>query len=150
MSKEEELIKFKNYKKSIWEAIGGIKKEICLKGFVLSSNDLECVVKSSKNCEELKICQSEVHCTDKLSFDTGSEYQIKLLSFSKWGMLEETQWRKDSSYFENIIVAIKNSGLKDSLKTIDIEEWCLKRKEVRNVLDKHGLENIKVANKSSK
>ena len=149
-SKSSKLTDFKPYSCSLSKAIKGVVREICLHKFCFNSDDLENVVKSSKKCERLIISHSEVHWSEEINFTTDSDYCIKFLSFVGCGKFEETEWIKEPTSFERIVVAIKNSGIKDSLETVEINDCGLKRTEVRDMFTKHGLEKTKVLNKKSK
>ena len=54
------------------------------------------------------------------------------------------EWDKYPDRFENIIIAIKNSTLKDSLQTIDIIKCKITKDKVSELLIKHGLTNVSV------
>ena len=62
------------------------------------------------------------------------------MQFSNWAS-NVTGWSKHPERFENVVKGIKNSSLKDSLKTVVVHSntYCIGSAKAREILDKHGL-----------
>ena len=140
------------YTESLWEAIKGVSKEIYISNLIVGEKDLEEIVKSSWNWERLVIRYSDIHCSSALDFSTDSDYKTKSLSFYNWGLNEnrKSSWMTDSSLFENIVVGIGKSGLKDSLQTVDIQGCKLDKSKVQEMFTKHGMTNVSVVDNGGK
>ena len=76
---------------------------------------------------------------------THSSYKTSLLQFSN-GASNVTSWSKHPERFENVVKAIKNCSLKDSLKTVVVHSnnICIGSTKAREILDRHGLTEDKV------
>jgi hypothetical protein len=104
---------------------------------------LEEVVKASYACDRLVIFSGNFEANQELNFD-GPEYKISLLSFRNAGYLNKfNHWDKHPERIENIIKGIKESGLRDSLHELDVNNCIIKKEEVQKMLDKHELTSIK-------
>jgi hypothetical protein len=56
----------------------------------------------------------------------------------------ENGWRSHENRFENIVKGIKNCGLKNSLKTIDLYACYIGKAKASEILSNHGLGAITV------
>ena len=76
---------------------------------------------------------------------THSSYKTSFLQFSI-GNSDVTGWSKHPERFENVVKAIKNCSLRDSLKTVVVysTDYCIGSTKAREILDKHGLTADKV------
>ena len=60
-------------------------------------------------------------------------------------MVRTTDWKTDPSCFENIVDAIKNSGLKDSLQKVSIDyNQTLSKEKVQELFNSKGMSHITV------
>ena len=138
-------IKIDFYIDSLCEAIKGVSKEIYIVNLIVGEKDLEKIIKSSCNWERLVIRYSDIHCSSALDFSTDSDYKTKYLSFCNWGnSSKKSSWKTDSSLFENIVEGIWKSGLKLSLRTVDIQGCKLDKSKVQEMFTKHGTTNVSV------
>jgi hypothetical protein len=75
----------------------------------------------------------------------GPDYKISFLSFPWSGHPSYGNgWHSYEHRFENIVKGIKNCGLKDSLKTIDVHHCQIGKAKASEILSKHGLRAISV------
>ena len=74
-----------------------------------------------------------------------SSYKTSLLHFSN-NVSDATGWTKHPERFENIVKAIKNCSLRDSLKTVVVNTTihCIGSTKAREILDRNGLTEDKV------
>ena len=105
------------------------------------------IIKSSFNAEELTFSNCDVHCAKPLNFSIIGKYMIKLISFEDWGDDWNSDWVDSPWLIKNIVSAIANSGLKYSLKKINISgNSSLKKSKVKYMLKNLGMGHIDVSN----
>jgi hypothetical protein len=74
----------------------------------------------------------------------GPDYKTSFLSLTYCGNSSHNSWGSHEHRFENIVKGIKNCGLKDSLKTIDVYNCEIGKAKASEILSKHGLGAITV------
>ena len=144
-------IKMNFYLNSITKAITSVTNEIYFNNFEISEYDLEQIIKSAYKCKRLMFNFWDIHCSKKLNFKITKNYKINLLSFWGCGWKTATErksdWKKTPSIFKNIIVAISECGLKDSLKQVNINyNETLKKDKVQELFNNFGMSQISVVN----
>ena len=107
------------------------------------------LISNSCNTERLIFESCNIHCSTALDFGSALKYNIRTLSFQGWGDTSDSAWKTDWNSsplsFDNIIEAISNSGLKDSLETISIDKnQTLSVKKVKQMLIEKGISNVTV------
>ena len=105
-------------------------KEIYLENFVLNSEQLSNIVKSSADCNSLVFRACTILVDEHLDFGNSIDYNIKILSFYNWGHKARSDWNGEKTQISNILRAIKASKLNQSL--IDI--WVYTTDGVLNSL----------------
>ena len=133
------------------DALNGVKEEVFFNCFDLSEKDLEQVIKASANSKRLIFSAWDIHCSKDLDFSIHHSFNTKYICFDYCGDEDDrkTDWISDPNLFENIIKAISNWGLKDSLETIDINRCNLEISDVEEMLKKYGLNNISIIEEGS-
>ena len=127
------------------------KETILLDWFEIKEEDLEQIIKSSFNVEELTISNCDVHCTKPLNFSISEKYRIKCISFEVSVVTftkneRNSDWINSPWKFKNIVSAIANSGLKYSLKKINIcGNSSLKRSKVKHMFMNQGMSHIDIS-----
>jgi len=121
-----------------------VTKEVYFNYLVVSGEDLSQIVKASSNLERLSFVVSKILTSDSLDFSSTSQSKLEYLSFNacayhNWCNME---WDKYPDRFEKIVVAIKNSSLKDSLKTLNVRKCKISSSKVGEQLAAHGLSHI--------
>ena len=145
-------IKMNFYIDSISKAIKSVQKEIYLSCFEIKEPELEQIIKSASNWERLVLHFSDIHCSKKLDFSVSNKYKTKFLSFRSCGNtylgFRKSDWNKTPSCFKNIVEAISDSGLKESLMQVDIY-WnsTLKKDEIQVMFNELGMSHISVVQK---
>ena len=141
-------IKSTFYLNSIMTAAGATTKEIYLGPTVISEDDLQSIVKAASHVERLIFSHCSIHCSSTLNFGSVLKYNIKILSFQSWGRTNSeitTDWKKNESWFENIVNAIAGCGLKTSLKKLNIyENPTLKTAKLQNLFIVKGISRISI------
>mgnify|MGYP003690148005 CR=1 FL=1 len=142
----EKSITIKYYLSQLKGILSKAEKEVYLENLVVDDQDLGDIVKASANSERLTIRYSKVMASPSLDFASPIPYKTQYLSFmdcgySDWNNME---WDKHPEVFENIVIAIKNSSLKDSLVKINIFGARITIDQVNQLLSTHGLDNITV------
>ena len=143
-------IKMGFYIDSISKAIKSVSKEIYLDCFEIKEPELEQIIKSASNWENLILEYCDINCSKKLDFSTSAKFKIKFLSFAGCGNTfspyRKTDWMSTPSCFKNIVEAISKSGLKDSLEQVDIAgNKTLNKDEVQTMFNELGMSRISVA-----
>ena len=142
-------IKIGFYIDSISKAIKSVEKLIYLNCFEIKESELEHIVKSASDWERLVLRYCDIHCSKKLDFSISGKYKIKFLSFTWCGSTDssyrKSDWKSNPSCFKNIVEAISESGLKDSLQEVDIiYNQTLDKDEVQAMFNELGMPHISV------
>mmetsp|Transcript_37997 Transcript_37997/g.43638 ORF Transcript_37997/g.43638 Transcript_37997/m.43638 type:complete len:182 (-) Transcript_37997:21-566(-) len=136
------------YLDGLKDAIKGVTEEVFLQSLELGENELQELIKAASQCSRLVFYGSNVHCSSALDFNIESEYKTKSLSFICSGKSGKTSdWLKDKQVFENIVKAICQCSLKDSLQEINVYDCSLDLAVVKDMFQKHGMQNIDVNDK---
>ena len=142
-------IKSEFYIDLLLKAVSKVTKEVYFWCFDFSAKDLEQIIKAAHNSERLVFRFCCIHCSPNLDFGSTYNYNTKFLSFECWGSTaykeRTTDWKTDPSCFENIVDAIKNSGLKDSLQKVSIGlNQTLSKEKVQELFNNKGMSQITV------
>ncbi|CAI2360004.1 unnamed protein product [Moneuplotes crassus] len=124
-----------------------VYKEIFLLFFILDEENFSRIVRLSSNCSRLVFSCCKISTSLPLDFSNESTYRTEYLSLQWCGSQKwhtNMNWMKKPKYFENILTAIKNSTLKDSLQILNAAFCNIKIQEAKKLLDKHGLTSINV------
>ena len=140
-------IKAKFYINSLLKIVNITTKEVCIKLFEFNEEELQLIIKASSNTEKIKFYFCSIHCSTKLDFGAKIKYNTKHLSFQCWGSIRWKEWTTDwkfhSPVFANIIDAIGNSGLRYSLKNINIgHNRTLSKTAVQRLLNDRDMAHI--------
>ncbi|CAI2361281.1 unnamed protein product [Moneuplotes crassus] len=123
-----------------------VTKEVYLNYLVVSGEDLSQIVKASSNLERLSFVASKILTSDSLDFSSTAHSKLEYLSFKSCAYHDwcNMEWDKYPDRFEKIVVAIKNSSLKDSLKTLNVHKCKISSSKVGEQLATHELSHINV------
>ena len=111
----------------------------------MSASDLQQIVKASHHLERLVFKYCDIHWSEFLDFKSYSKSNLSFLSFSEWGDRKETSdLGINPLLFENIAKAIAKSGLRSSVKQLDIDGCGLDIKLVQKMLKKYGMSCVNV------
>ncbi|CAI2361161.1 unnamed protein product [Moneuplotes crassus] len=143
-----QALKIKFYQEGLQRLLINVTKEVYLENLIIDGLDLSCIIQSCVNTERLVIRYSKISTSDSLDFSTPPQAKLEYLSFcycggEKWC---SEQWDMYPEKFEKIIVAIKNSSLKNSLKSINVRCCKISVSKVNELLDTHDLPHIKGIN----
>ena len=145
-------IKMDFYIGSFSKAMKTVSKEVYLRCFDINDSDLEQIIKSSCNSERLIISFSSIYFLRKLDFRVTTKYKIKFLSFECCGgdntPERVTIWKENYAFFKNIVRAIAQCGLKNSLEEVDIHiNHTLNKYEVQEMFNELEMSHISVVRK---
>ena len=140
-------IKAKIYCDSLSKVANVVTKELYIRFFEFSAKEFQQLVKASYWVQEITFWDCSISCSTALDFGKKIKYKTNFLSFQCWGNIDNysltTDWKYTPSSFSNIVDAIGNSGLKDSLKQIDISyNQTLDKSSVQALLDSQGIMSI--------
>lgn len=114
----------------------------------LNNRELEDIVTISQ-WEHLTFHLCKLASEEEFDFCRSAAYTTKTLSFQNCGQEGLSNWKKYPHRLTNILKAIKNSGLKDSLKELWIDWHCgLTIQEAQEMVNQHGLRHIKVKDRA--
>ena len=124
-------------------------EEVFLYRLEFSEAELGQIVRASCNAERLIFESCSIHCSTALDFGSALKYKTKILNFQYWGntfnLDRKTDWKYSPACFDNIIEAISNSGLRDSLKTIGIyKNQTLSVEKVQQTLNEKAMSYVTV------
>ena len=123
-SDSNEWINIDYYIHSLPVVIRAVTKDILLASFNINSADLRHIIRAASQAQRVAFHFCSIHCSEDLDLWSEEEYKIEFISFQGWGdtNFEEitTDWKVDPSWFESIVKAISNCGLRDSLKKVSI------------------------------
>ena len=135
------------YIDSLSHAVSKATKEVYIKGFYFKRADLQKFIMAAHNVEKLVFDNCSIRCLKQLNFGEDIQYNIKYLSFQSCGDINsiylKTHWIKTSKSFKNIIDAISECGLKNSLEKINIYKnqtlstslvkWMLEDQDIKSI-----------------
>ena len=113
-----------------------------------SNNSFERFIKCCKNVKRLVFTWCKFDFDSELDF-SGPELGVEFIGFYCC-QCNGNSWNTKPERFERLVKAIAGSGLKDSVKTIDITTSSLIAvDQVKTFLRNHKIENINVLNSGS-
>ena len=147
-------INIKFYFNPISYVASRVTKEVFLYLFELSADDLQLFIKAASSTEQIVFWRCSIHCSKELDFGSSIIYNTNFIGFQFWGNIDYTElttdWKTDPSAFLNIIDAISNCGLWDSLKKIDIYfNQSLVQTEVQELLNSKNMSHISIIREGS-
>ena len=107
-----------------------------------TKDTFEQFMKSCTKAEKLCLTNSKFNFDSELDF-SGPTYKIAYLGF-KDSASHSNNWSTKPERFGNIVKAIALSGLKESLKTINIQNAGLTIDQVQEMLKTNKIEHINV------
>ncbi|CAI2362444.1 unnamed protein product [Moneuplotes crassus] len=147
----DKAVRIKFYLEGLKEIIPKVTKEVYLECLVVDDTDLSRIVTWASNAERLTIRCSKISTSASLDFSTPSKAKLKYLSFfncgNRWCNM---RWDESPEKFEQIIVAIKNSSLKDSLTQVNVSGCKISTSKVSELLNSHCLSHISVIDEENK
>ncbi|CAI2363106.1 unnamed protein product [Moneuplotes crassus] len=137
-------VRIKFYLKGLKKILQRVTEEVYLECLVINETDLSKIVKWSSNAERLTVRYSKISTSASLDFSSSGQSKLKYLSFFNCGYSDwcNMRWDESPEKFEQIIVAIKNSSLKDSLTHINVRRCNISPSKVSELLSSHGLSHI--------
>jgi hypothetical protein len=129
------------YKESLQQCLPNITREIYLSFCTFSKTCFESIVKASSKCQRLVFDQCTLKSDAEFDFE-GPEYNISFFGFRFVPNDSHIKIIDNHKKFENFVKGIKQSGLKDGLKQIDIGYSRVGKAKAQEVLDSYGFKNV--------
>ena len=82
-------------------------------------------------------------------FNLFYDYRTTQILFTKSGSTHYGDWQANLQDFKNILSAISNCGLKNSIKDIGIQHCNVGEETARSLFEEYGLTGIKVTGKAN-
>ena len=134
------------YSKSIAKAINSVSKGIYLSSYDIKEWELEQIVKSSSNSEEIWFWACTINWSENLNFNITDKCKTTLIWFYVWKFTSESDKKSDlistPSGLENIVKAIGKCSLKTSLKKLYINWESVNKDEVQLLFNKYDMDHI--------
>ena len=141
------------YLNSFLAAAAATTREIFIGSTDISEEDLQSIVKAASHVERLIFCFCSIHCSKTLNFASTLKYNIQVLSFQYWGHTNSsitTDWKTNASWFDNIVAAIADCGLKASLQKVSIKgDSTLKMSKVQELFNEKSMPHISIVEEDS-
>ena len=140
-------VKMDFYSKSITKTINSVSKDIYLCGFDIKEWELEQIVNSSSNSDEISFWECTINWSENLNFNITDKCKTTLICFNKWEFTSEYDRISDlistPPGFENIVEAIGKCNLKTSLKKVYVG-WGreLNKDEVQLLFNKYDMDHV--------
>ena len=112
----------RHYLDAILPHIHKVSKEIYFRLFKINNKDLSNIIKVSANCDRLILRGATIVNCGNIDFGKDLAYKIRFISFENTGRQEYSNWKKNKIQYNQIIDAIKNSGLFNSLNSLCLYE----------------------------
>ena len=137
---------------SLSKCLPNIKYEFCTYNVQINSDSLNRIIKGCSNTERVMIMCSKIVIDGELDFGAHLDYTTHYLSFQTTGYEHDyfSRWKSNKDDLKQIVKAIKNSSLSNSLKNINMDNCGMSLDEIKQVmqLDHHGLGHIQVISKN--
>ena len=109
--------------------------------------DLQLIIRAAHNTERIMFNYCSIHWSSNLDFGADLKYNTWFLSFQGWGSIHSseltTYWISKPSWFSHIVDAIGRSGLRESLKRVNIAyNSSLDITKVQEMFDTKGMPHI--------
>ncbi|CAI2358988.1 unnamed protein product [Moneuplotes crassus] len=125
------------YFEGLKRVIPCVTREVVLYDFEISKQEFEFIVSNTK-AERLTISESKFDTSSPVAFDCPSS-SIQYLSFERSGKSSRNDWKASPSKLKNILKAVSESALKDSIQTLNVYQCGLSGSEVKAMLPELGL-----------
>lgn len=132
--------------RALVKGIQKVTQQVFIENAIINEDHLEEVVKASSQTVQLIINDSKVLLGRSLDFNRDIVYKTSYISFSNCGghIKSSKQWDKKPGKFEKLIMAIRDSGLGNSLKSINVKGCKLGKDKVEEQLQDHNISHIDV------
>ena len=142
----KKILKMDFYSKSIAKTINSVSEGIYLRSFDIKEWELEQIVKSSSNSEEISLYDCTINWSKNLNFNITEKCKTTLIWFYEWKFTSESDKKSDlistPSGLENIVKAIGNCSLKTSLKKLYIDWESVNKDEVQLLFNNNDMDHI--------
>ncbi|CAI2359320.1 unnamed protein product [Moneuplotes crassus] len=129
--------KLSYYFEEVQHIIPRVTREVVLYYFDLTKQEFEYIISNCK-APRLTISCSKFDTSSATTFACAHS-SIQYLSFERSGRSARSDWKGTPSKCKNILQAISESGLKDSLHTLNVGDCGLSTDEVKAFLPEFGL-----------
>lgn len=123
-----------------------VTKEVYITNCKLSTRLFCDIIKHSSGCQTVWITKCLITDPEKqINFNIHSTYKVEVLDLDSTGDEDHCDWRSNYQHLSRLFEAIVQSGLKQSLKTIDVSQCGLKEHELQVLIDRAQLEKIDIS-----
>ena len=118
-----------------------ILDKIEFESLILLKRDLQHIFNNSLNWQELRILNCKLEFED-ITITWKTKSNIKTLDLVKSGTKDNSNWEEYPERFGNLMKAVSESGIKESLKEIYIDFCGVTRERVISILESLEIKNI--------
>ncbi|CAI2377388.1 unnamed protein product [Moneuplotes crassus] len=135
------LSKFNFYKNAIFKALSCVMKELVLWQFEIDRKGLQGIISAGSHLERIYMIQCRIY-SEGCSFRDDIKYEIYRLGFDYSGEQRYSNWETHRDRLEDLLKAISESSLKDSLEVLSLLQCMSKPKVITKIVKKYGLTKI--------
>ena len=107
-------------------------------------NSFKTLLNACRNVERLNFKACKIISDTEIKLDDNVEYNIKELNFGGTGHEDRSGWTYNKKRLENIVKAICNSKLKNSLNKIDVYNCEYDANKVRKMFKSQSVKSIEI------
>mmetsp|Transcript_31857 Transcript_31857/g.28208 ORF Transcript_31857/g.28208 Transcript_31857/m.28208 type:complete len:186 (+) Transcript_31857:714-1271(+) len=124
------------------KALKSVSREIFIRGYKMTSSDLEILLKNARNCKKVKLFDCEIDTSTQIHIESDEPYAIEILDLERCG--KYSKWKDNLESVKNLIDAIDASSLKTSLKEIAISDCDIDIATFKDILFEKGITTIDI------
>ncbi|CAI2362312.1 unnamed protein product [Moneuplotes crassus] len=136
--------KMSYYRAAFKDCLPRVSKEIYFYYVDASQRDFEEILSSSCIAERLVVYWSKVDTSGKLKLKIPSECNLEYISLQYTGLSGYSEWRTYKNRIENIISAIKDTQLSDSLRTLNVYNCDLTASDIQKIASTYSLPYLSI------
>ncbi|CAI2378566.1 unnamed protein product [Moneuplotes crassus] len=123
------------------KVVARVGKVFKLTDFRISRKLFQSIISAAAHIKEVMFLTCIIDSLE-VKFSQNAQYKIEILNFSYSGDSRNSRWNEKMRKFLDILLAINNSPLKNSLKTIDVTGCELLDEEIKSLVKKADLRGI--------
>lgn len=118
---------------------------VFINNWKMNYQSFEKLVTASHKAKRLVLRAVQWDTDYPLNFTGSTEYSIEYIGLAYTGREKFSNWGEKPQRLENIIQAIANCGLANSVQVISMHEFGLTEQQVKDMLVKYDLSHINLA-----
>lgn len=112
--------KMNDFRKALADCLPRVSREIFFYYITAEQREFEEILSSSCQCERLIIYWSTVYSSSRLRLKIPSKTNLEYFSLQYTGLSGYSEWQNNPNKLENIIRALNDTALSDSMRTLNV------------------------------